>query len=277
MSPKDPEKYTQGDDNLVVEVVGSWARDKLELLTDYVFASGGARKKYQQSGAAFIDPFCGPGRSVVRGTSQYFDGSPVAAFKRSLESAGRFTAVKVSDGDPELLAIADKRLIALGAPVQTFAGPANSAIPKIVQSLNPNGLHLAFLDPYNLSSLSFSLFAELAKLKRIDVIAHVSVSDLQRNAARYAEKDYEQFDQFAPGWRNQVGTDMGKAAFRAAILAYWSKKVSGLGLPQAKHWELISGEQGQRLYWLILLARHPLAHNLWNKVSSAANEPKFDF
>jgi hypothetical protein len=49
-------------------------------------------------------------------------------------------------------------------------------MPKIVQSLDRHGLHLAFLDPYNLGTLSFDLFVELAKLKRIDVIAHVSLS-----------------------------------------------------------------------------------------------------
>jgi len=70
---------------------------------------------------------------------------------------------------------------------------------------------------------------------------------------------------------------MNKAAFRAAILKYWSDKVTALGLPQAKHWELIRGDQEQRLYWLILLARHDLAHDLWAKISSAANSHTFDF
>src|SRR4029079_3491995 len=150
-------------------------------------------------------------------------------------------------------------------------------MPKIVRSLDQYGLHLAFLDPYNLGALSFDLFQELAKLKSIDVIAHVSVSDLQRNAARYADADYDQFDKFAPGWREKVSTDMAKTAFRAAILKYWADKVTALGLPQAKHVELIRGDQGQRLYWLILLARPDLAHDLWAKISSAANSPTFDF
>ena len=100
MSPRDPEQYTQGDDGLPVEQVGSWAVDKLKLLSDYVYASGGARKKYLSAGAAFIDPFCGPGRSVIRRTSEYIDGSPIAAFKRAVESAGEFTSINISDDDP---------------------------------------------------------------------------------------------------------------------------------------------------------------------------------
>jgi three-Cys-motif partner protein len=273
MPQRDPDRYTQGDDGLIVEKVGSWAVNKLEVVTDYVFASGGARQKYAATGAALIDPFCGPGRSLIRDTTTFIEGSPVAAFKRSLESAGHFTSINISDADPELLDVATKRLTSLGAPVRPVAGPASAAVPQIVRSLNPNGLHLAFLDPYNLSTLSFDLFKELAKLRRIDIIAHVSVSDLQRNADRYAEEDYDQFDRFAPGWRNKVSKDMAKQPLRAAIMQYWSDEVTALRLPQARHKELIRGDQGQRLYWLILLSRHPLAHDLWQKISSAAEQP----
>jgi three-Cys-motif partner protein len=173
MPQRDPEQYTQGDDGLIVEQVGSWAVEKLKLVTDYVYASGGARKKYLGTGAAYIDPFCGPGRSLIRGTTTFIDGSPVAAFKRSLQSPGRFTSINISDGDEDLLAAAAKRLTAISAPVSPVPGPASEAIPKIIKSLDPYGLYLAFLDPYNLGALSFDLFTELAKLRHIDVIAHV--------------------------------------------------------------------------------------------------------
>ena len=104
------------------------------------------------------------------------------------------------------------------------------------------------------------------------MIAHVSVQIF--NATQIAmPRGPAQFDKFAPGWRENVSTDMNQETFRAAIIKYWSDKVSALGLPQAKHWELIRGDQGQRLYWLILLARHPLAYDLWAKISSAATSP----
>jgi three-Cys-motif partner protein len=276
MLQREPEKYTLGDDGLIVESVGSWAVEKIKLVSDYAYISGGARKKYIDTGAAYIEPFCGPGRSLIRDTTKFIEGSSVAAFKRACQSPGPFTSINISDADEELLKAATERLTALGAPVRPFAGPASESMPKIVQSLNRHGLHLAFLDPYNLAALSFDLFEELSKLKRIDVIAHVSVADLQRNAARYAEEDYDQFDKFAPGWRGEVSPDMNTGAFRAAILKYWSDKVRALGLPQAKHCQLMRGERGQRLYWLILLSRHPLAHNFWNKVSSAAKSPMLD-
>jgi three-Cys-motif partner protein len=274
MAQRDPERYTQDDDGLIVEKVGRWAVSKLKILTDYVYASGGARKSFYGPGTAFIDVFSGPGRSLVRSANQLIDGSPVAAFKRALESPGRFTSINISDADDELLVAAQNRLKVLNAPVFPFAGPASMAMPKIIQSLDPSGLHLAFLDPHNLGTLSFDLFEQLAKLKRVDVIVHVSLSDLQRNADRYTDEAYNQFDKFAPGWRRKVNTDMNQNALRAAIIRYWCEKILELNFPQAPHWELIKGDRGQRLYWLVLLARDDLAHKLWSKITSAAKAPR---
>lgn len=70
---------------------------------------------------------------------------------------------------------------------------------------------------------------------------------------------------------------MNQKAFRVALIKYWSEQIQALGLPEARHRELIKGDQGQRLYWLILLSRHPLAHGLWKRISSAAKAPTFDF
>jgi three-Cys-motif partner protein len=271
------EHYSFDERGVIVENVGSWAVNKLRIVTDYVQASGAARRSYLTVGTAYIDVFCGPGRSKIRTTSKFIDGSPVAAFKKAKASLAPFTSVNISDADPELLAAAENRLQALGAPVRTFTGPASVSLPKIVAALNKYGLHFAFLDPHNLGTLSFDLFETLSKLRRIDIIVHVSLADLQRNADRYTSEAHDQFDKFAPGWRNHVGTDMNQVSLRAAILQYWSEKVEKLGLPRANHCELITGPQGQRLYWLIFLSKHELAHSLWQKISSPAKAPGFDF
>ncbi len=271
------EHYSLDEQGLLVENVGPWAKDKLKIVTDYVQASSAARRRYLRPGAVYIDVFCGPGRSKIRTTGQFVDGSPVAAYQKAKGSLAPFTSIKISDADPQLLGAAEKRLLALGAPVEAVPGPASSALPKIVESLNRDGLHFAFLDPHNLGTLSFDLFESLSRLKRIDIIVHVSLSDLQRNLDRYASEAHGQFDTFAPGWRNHIRTDMNQASLRAAILEYWSDKVTKLGLPRAEHCELIRGGQRQPIYWLILLARHELARSLWSKISSSGKAPRFDF
>jgi three-Cys-motif partner protein len=138
------EHYSLDDQGLLVENVGSWAIQKLKIVTDYVQASGAARRRYLGSGAAYIDVFCGPGRSKIRTSGQFIDGSPVAAFDKAKRSLAPFTAIHISDADPDLLSSAEKRLVHLGAPVQAIAGPASVAMPKIVQQLNSS---IAFCVP----------------------------------------------------------------------------------------------------------------------------------
>jgi three-Cys-motif partner protein len=86
----DPERYVIGDDDLVVEKVGPWAKDKLDIVRGYVQISGAKRRKYRENQPAFIDVFCGPGRSLIRTTGEYIDGSPIVALKQSEHSVERF-------------------------------------------------------------------------------------------------------------------------------------------------------------------------------------------
>jgi hypothetical protein len=80
------EHYSPDEEGVIVENVGHWAIDKLRIVTDYVQASGAARRGYLTVGPAYIDVFCGPGRSRIRTTGQFIDGSPVAAFKKARDS-----------------------------------------------------------------------------------------------------------------------------------------------------------------------------------------------
>jgi three-Cys-motif partner protein len=268
------EQYCSGEDGLVVERVGPWAEQKHKILADYVYAAGGARTKFLHNGSAYIDVFCGPGRSLIRTTGEYIDGSPVVAYSSGQASPCPFTSIEISDANQKLLDAAERRLHRLRAPVRVAKGPAQQALTEIVDRLNPDGLHFAFLDPHNLGTLSFFLFEQLARLKYVDVIVHVSLADLQRNATLYSAEDY---DQFAPGWRSKIGTNMNNQALRRALLKYWTEQIEVLGLPRAEHCELFTGPKGQRLYWLIFLARRRLARKLWKAISSEAKAPTFEF
>src|SRR5712691_3551896 len=107
------DRYSLDEQGLPVENVGPWATDKLKIVTDYIQASGGARRRYLRSGAAYIDVFCGPGRSRIRTTGKFIDGSPLAAFSKAAKSLAPFTGMCISDADPDLLSSAEKRLTTL--------------------------------------------------------------------------------------------------------------------------------------------------------------------
>jgi hypothetical protein len=55
-----------------------------------------------------------------------------------------------------------------------YVGAAELTAREIVERLNPYGLHFAFLDPYNLDDLPFTVIESFSRLKRIDMLIHVS-------------------------------------------------------------------------------------------------------
>src|ERR1700730_10087163 len=91
-------------DGLIIDEVGVWATEKHERLRKYIDASRGARAKFlppkNEGGAGFIDLFSGPGRSLIRDTTQIIDGSPLVAYKAALASSSRFSSLHFGDIDP---------------------------------------------------------------------------------------------------------------------------------------------------------------------------------
>jgi three-Cys-motif partner protein len=129
------------------------------------------------------------------------------------------------------------------------------------------------LDPYSLQALPFKVLQTLSKLRRIDLLIHVSAQDLQRNLDSYTAAGDNRLEVFAPRWRDAVDLSQSQSAVRAAILAYWASQMQGLGLPPAQHAELVSGTtKNQRLYWLVFASRSEFAKKLWNEIRSVSGQ-----
>lgn len=270
-----------GDDGLPAEVVGAWAKEKHEYLCRYVDISRGVRAKFngpRNAGATFIDLFCGPGRCQIKGTKEFIDGGAVAAWKQSVASKAPYTRVIVADLDGDRRGAAVERLQRLGAPVVEFPGAALGAVEALVETLGSEALHFAYLDPYALGALDFRIIETLSRLKRMDLLIHVSKMDMQRNFARnFLAEDESAFDLFAPGWRARV-PELGRdqSAARAQVVEFWRGKVAALGIWPSTDMTLITGAGNQHLYWLLLAARHELAHKFW-KVAAASPQGKLEF
>jgi three-Cys-motif partner protein len=261
----------EGDDGLPVEDVGSWAVDKHNYLCRYIDISRGARAKFigsGKAGATYIDLFCGPGRAKVR-NGNFVDGSCVAAWRKSAEGGAPFSHVYIADLDKKRLDAATERLVRAGAPVTAFHGKAVDTVKQIVSRLNKSGLHFAFLDPFSLGALEFSIFRMLATRKRMDILVHLSKMDLQRNLGRNLAADASAFDAFAPGWKSAIDAAQGQQGIRVELITYWKSLVADVGIDASAEMKLLEGEKGQHLYWLLLVASHKLAHQFW---STAAND-----
>lgn len=263
------------DDGLPVDEVGAWAKEKHDRLLKYVDISRAARRKFVEGsgGATYIDLYCGTGRALVRETDETIDGSPLIAFKCAREGGVPFSEIHIADSNEEKCAAAAKRIANAGGRAATYVGPAEDTATRIVARLNKYGLHFAFLDPFNLDDLPFSVIEAFSRLKRIDLLIHVSAQDLQRNLDVYSISENGPLDHFAPGWRTAVSLKQSKSATRAAYIAYWASKMEALGLPPALRAELVSGTtKNQRLYWLVFVSRSDFAKGLWDKIRNLSGQ-----
>jgi len=83
------------------------------------------------------------------------------------------------------------------------------------------------------------------------------------------------FDAFAPGWRSVININRPQSEIRRLIFEYWRDQVSALGTGPANDVRLITGEKNQRLYWLLLAAKHELARKFWVVASNVGSKENY--
>lgn len=251
--------------------VGRWVPDeKHRYLTRYLDATREAQKKFKQR--VLIDPFCGPGRIQVEGENFTRDGGSVAAYRQSVASGAPFTRVLVGDIDAERTRANELRLAAAGASVQSFVGPANQTVDAMVKSVPFGALALAYIDPYNLEYLSFSIIERLAKLPYVDFAVHFSLMDLTRNIDMELDPKRDRFDHALPGWRAAVPTDvLSKSSLPGWFFDAWCKAVTALGFRVSGQMPLITDGKGRSIYRLVFFSRHPLPDRIWNDIAQSRN------
>jgi three-Cys-motif partner protein len=263
------------DDGLPMDEVGPWAKEKHERLRRYIDISRAARRKFIDGfgGASYIDLYCGSGRAIVRDTPEKIDGSPLVAFKCARDGGVPFSEIHIADDSEEICRAAEQRLRRFGGRATVEVGPAEMTVRRIINRLNPHGLHFAFVDPFNLQDLPFSVIETLSRLKRVDLLIHVSAQDLQRNLDSYIKPGDGRLEQFAPGWRNAVDIRQSQQRMRAALLSFWASKIDAVGLGPARRTELISGTtKNQRLYWLVFASHSDFAMSLWDKIRNVGGQ-----
>ena len=255
------------EDGLVASEVGSWTLDKHERLRRYVEASRAVRRKYRAR--TYVDLYCGPGRSRVRDSGAVIDGSPLVAFEAGAKTGDQFTAFYLADANPAYLDAAKSRMAARGGAVRTFPGKAETVVDQVTAALDPRGLHLALLDPFNLGDLPFEVIEKLSRVRRMDLLIHVSAMDLKRDLHNYLRTDGpKNLDRFAPGWRDHVDLNQRPELVRSAIFGHWKSRIQQLGTAPNECVEAVENSRGAELYWLVFVARHNLAHKLWKAIAN---------
>lgn len=246
--------------------VGGWVpREKHRLLQHYLDATRYARRKW--ASRVFIDPFCGPGRLQVTGESFTRPGGAVIAYEASLKDAP-FTKVLVGDISEERAAACARRLSAVGASAEAFAGPATETVKKMVSAAPAGSLCTAFIDPYNLEFLSFPMLWDLAGIRKIDLAINFSTMDLQRNVELEFDPERARFDDVAPGWRTHSSIrTASRPNVKLAFFTYWCDLVKGLGFEHSRQMPLIRNTHGHGIYRLVFFSRHDFPKEIWDDVA----------
>lgn len=258
--------------------VGWWAREKYDRVAAYVDASYGARRKWlgtRGAGAAYIDPFCGYPQGRVRDTGGTYESGAVAACREAAKHESQFTDVHIGDVNSDKVQRTVEALEPFGVRVHPYEGPAQKTVPKICRNLNPSGLHLAFLDPYNIADLELGIVQELGALKYIDIIAHVSINDLQRNVPlELSRATGGRIERFAPEWRQHVNLQQSKGRVVQDVLEYWRRRVSESGMFRSDRAHLVRGGNRQPLYYLMFLCKNEFPDRLWRSIQDLSGSTR---
>jgi three-Cys-motif partner protein len=256
----------RGPDN---KGVGRWVPDqKHKLLCKYLHASRHAWKKWPNR--VFIDPFAGPGRIQVRGEPTTREGGTILAWRMLLKDAP-FTRILVGDIEEDRVRASEARLKAVGAPAQGFTGPAVETIHKMVDAVPHGSLCMAYIDPYNLSYLSFSILRALSTL-RVDLAVNFSDMDLRRNVDLESDPKRARFDDTAPGWRaHQDRIGASRSNMSIEFFKYWFDLVSGLGFEHSKVMPLVTNDNGSSIYRMVFFTHHALPKRIWGDVARGPN------
>jgi three-Cys-motif partner protein len=255
--------------------VGSWVpAQKHRLLSEYLNASCHAWRKWPNR--VFIDPFAGPGRIQVAGESVTRDGGAVVAWRALAERQAPFTRMLVGDLAKDRARACESRLRALSAPVTSYAGPAIETVREMVAAVPQGSLTMAYLDPYNLELLAFSIIQELAKL-RVDLAINFSTMDLQRNADLEFDPTRARFDDTAPGWRRERAVlAASKQNVKLAFFNYWCHLVQKLGFDYSREMPMVTNNQGHGIYRMVFFARHDLPTRIWADIARGPNRQLFN-
>ena len=273
------------DDGLPVRPSGDWAKDKLFYVKHYIDTFEKSMRKKEWRSRIFIDLFAGPGKCIDRDTQEYFLGSPLLA----LTTEFPFTDYFFVDTDTESLEALKIRSQKTAAPVDRIRflpGNSNKMVHEVTKEIRridsqyiPGvwpSLNLAFLDPNGLE-LEWNIVAELAQMKRMDLIIHYSQQGVERMVKRSINSQSETtLDRFFgdAGWRVVYNNHKDSArGYHRPLINYYKSKLKGLKYVEVKDDEeiwtepLMRNQKNAPLYRLLFASKSELGVKFWKDIT----------
>lgn len=275
------------DDELPVQCVGSWSKEKHGYVRKFLEATRSVRASYLpprgDGGTAFIDLFAGPGRArvrenvngLVREPAEFIDGSPLIALCEP-----NISDIVLCELDSENLAALRSRT-SHSRKVSVVEGDCNKVIDEIVAKIPRRGYSLALLDPFSASALAFNTIRRLAAFPRMDLIIHFPIGSMKRSFENY--RIFERFLGVPPEqWgvapiaegidpREQPAIVHGEDV--RGLLDVMRRQLRSLGYADHEitvRTPTMRNTSNVVLYYLIFASKHVLGDEIWNSVTKNA-------
>jgi three-Cys-motif partner protein len=263
-----PQAPSMASDGLPARETGPWVNEKKYYLERYLtISTKGVGPKWNGK-LAYVDLFSGPGRSIIRGSGEEVDGSPLVALTCSFAS---YVFVDTT----EVLATLKQRL--RNHPrflsITFIPGDCNEVIEKVRAALPPDHLTLAFVDPTGLQ-IHFSTIQRLVTGRSVDLLMTIQFGmGILMNLHQYSRSDGETLTAFLgdDSWRADVKAGATPSAIGHRILDRYLNQLRKLGYDTVADREIpIRNDQNLLLYFMVLASRHPRGHDFWKKATEIA-------
>ena len=88
---------TDSVDGLPVMEIREWAREKHAYLAKYIDACRHVRKQFTNATCEFVDLYCGPGKGMVKGGVETYDGGALSSWQIAADKNIPFSLINISD------------------------------------------------------------------------------------------------------------------------------------------------------------------------------------
>jgi len=259
------ELVTLASDGLPARLTGQWVHGKKYYFCRYLdIMTHGVGRKWQGK-LAFVDLFSGPGRSIVRGSQEEVDGSPVLALNYEF---ARYIFVDI----PEVLACLKKRLA--GHPkfsqIAFIEGDCNEVIEEIRFASPADHLTLVFIDPTGLQ-IRFRTIQRLVLDRNVDLLMTLQFGmGIRLNLNQYIKAEGAKLTAFLGNaeWRKDASEGGSPSQVLRRIKSRYLHHLRELGYLPVRDREIdIRNDQNVLLYFIAFASRHPLGGKFWREAT----------
>lgn len=248
-------------DGLIVRSSGPWIKQKYFYLKRYLdIFTKGMRKKWRGN-LTFVDLFAGPGRCLIRNTSEEIEGSPLISLQHG------FKQYIFVEEQKELINALDKRCKKSPefSNIVFLKGDCNRIIDDVIKKVDSSSLGLVFADPTGLD-YHFNTIKRIATERKIDLLLNIQFGmDIVRNFSKYKKKgDNSKLGLF-------LGSDVDWNEINRPIdaIKLYKERIGKLGFQTVEFKDItVKNSNNTLMYFLLFASRSSTGLDFWKKITA---------